>query len=490
MSMRAWLRYCICLPSNRKGTGIMKRRKLMALALCATLLTGSLAPADLASAAAAPKLNKTKITLKSGEKTTLKIKKVKVVKVTWKSSKKKVATVSKKGKVKAVSEGNARITAKVVYKVKGVKKTKKLTCKIKVNNDYQAPVPTDGPSVTNRPIASNSPANSADPDDGTARGSSNTVAKHEVPQKVAEDTLQVGDIAVRLGMTENEVKAAIKENPDRKDVNQLGVELWIYNPSADYSNYIAVGFVQQTVVEIFTISPYFNYGNQVKSHPKASELEATENCTVTKNGAKYYGIQNDEGTKPSGAVAAYEYQKEGNSDHVLAFVDYWGGNDVYGMLLLNGNCDLKDINEVTRGTFDTKVTASMEREVYDLGTAFRVFSRVQNGSPVLTRTTKANEIAAGFLKGVVDGNADFDYPTAYYKTKDASYLSLSANTTGKVADAFGILQYWIGYQGCRENLLSVPKGQNPKRFTKTGIGVLYDAEYSDKVICVQYYYSN
>ena len=69
-------------------------------------------------------LNKTKLTLYTGRKYTLKLKNAKASKVKWTSSKKSVATVSKKGVVKAKKKGTATITAKY--------KGKKYTCKLTV----------------------------------------------------------------------------------------------------------------------------------------------------------------------------------------------------------------------------------------------------------------------------------------------------------------------------------------------------------------------
>lgn len=75
--------------------------------------------------AAAPKLNKTKVTLTAGKSTTLKLNNApKGKKITWSTSNKKIATVSQKGKVTAKKAGTATITAKVAKK--------KYTCKVTV----------------------------------------------------------------------------------------------------------------------------------------------------------------------------------------------------------------------------------------------------------------------------------------------------------------------------------------------------------------------
>lgn len=99
-------------------------RKQMAKILTAVLLLGTLTDVSTAKAAA-PKLNKSKLTLYIGGKYTLKVKKT-TGKVKWSSSKKSVAIVSSKGKVTAKKAGTAKITAKTG--------TKKLVCKLTVKN--------------------------------------------------------------------------------------------------------------------------------------------------------------------------------------------------------------------------------------------------------------------------------------------------------------------------------------------------------------------
>ena len=86
---------------------------ILILALCIPLIS----PAT-AFAATTIKLNKTKLELHEGESYTLKLKGASGT-VKWSSSKKSVATVSSKGKVKAVKEGKATITA--TYKNKTYK---------------------------------------------------------------------------------------------------------------------------------------------------------------------------------------------------------------------------------------------------------------------------------------------------------------------------------------------------------------------------------
>lgn len=92
----------------------MKKKKallsfVLLLSLVFTMALGSV------SVSAAPKLNRTKVTLLKGEKATLKVTGTRQ-KVTWSSSKKSVATVNSKGQVVAKNKGSATILAKVSKK--------------------------------------------------------------------------------------------------------------------------------------------------------------------------------------------------------------------------------------------------------------------------------------------------------------------------------------------------------------------------------------
>lgn len=135
-------------------------KKLVALLLAfALVLTGSglsavinAAQADAASKKVTLKLSKTKLSLKAGKSTTLKITKKNVKKIKsqkWTTSKKSVATVSKKGKVTAKKAGTATIKCVVKYTVKGSKKTKSKTlkCTVKVTKATKATTPPVQPTV-------------------------------------------------------------------------------------------------------------------------------------------------------------------------------------------------------------------------------------------------------------------------------------------------------------------------------------------------------
>lgn len=117
-----------------------KCRKLLSVMLIVAIMV-TLMQANLSSAKAKVKINKSKITLTVGKKAKLKVTGTKQ-KVTWSSSNENVAVVSSKGKVVALKKGTAKITAKV--------QKKKYYCKVTVvQKETTKPTitPTDEPTA-------------------------------------------------------------------------------------------------------------------------------------------------------------------------------------------------------------------------------------------------------------------------------------------------------------------------------------------------------
>lgn len=137
----------------KKGTGVTMKRtiKLVLSMLLVAALCLALLPYTEASAASKPKLNKTKLTLKQGEKKKLKVKKSGGKKIKWNSKKKRIATVSKKGLVTAKKVGKTTITAKVGKKT--------LRCKVTVVPRYTGTAsPTRVPASTTPQVSKQTPA--------------------------------------------------------------------------------------------------------------------------------------------------------------------------------------------------------------------------------------------------------------------------------------------------------------------------------------------
>lgn len=101
---------------------LKKSGKAVVLIVLAVIVASCAFEPDIGAAKAKPKLNKSKVSIKIGQKYRLKVKHYKK-KVKWSTSNKKIATV-KKGLVKAKKKGKCTITAKAGRK--------KLKCKVTV----------------------------------------------------------------------------------------------------------------------------------------------------------------------------------------------------------------------------------------------------------------------------------------------------------------------------------------------------------------------
>lgn len=129
-------------------------KKMVALASVIAMGLSILPSVSNVDAATKPKLSRTKLPMKVGDKATIKVKGSKIKSVTWKSTKTKVATVKKSGskgaKVTAKKKGSTVIKATVKYGSK--KKTLKCNVTVKkgdTNTTTLAPNPTQTQTVNN-----------------------------------------------------------------------------------------------------------------------------------------------------------------------------------------------------------------------------------------------------------------------------------------------------------------------------------------------------
>ena len=508
------------IPGGRRN---MKRYagKGLAWTLAAALFLGGLQGTGI-QAAAKPKLNRTKVTLSVGKSVTLKVKRAKK-KVKWSTSNKKIAKVTAKGKVRAVAPGTAKITAKTGRV--------KLVCKVTVKSKAEPGTPGTAPTasatapsakpgatspaagVSARPSQTNAPKQSASPSQTNAPQQSISPTQTGTPQQSASPsqtdapqqstppsqtdapqqstppsnrpadgqssrvlpsagksrTLTVGTMAVTMGMSMDQVHASVVNSLVRTDQNQLGMQVEVYNPGGDYQNYMLVGYADGKVALMMTISAYFSYEGILFGGDSYSKLESGD-WAASK---VYYKTNSDGSTQKASGSAAYEYQ--GSDDHVIAFMDAFGGGTTYGAMVLDNAYTLKDINEDSKGDYeDAQVIYSMEKEIYDLAMAFRVQKNVTNRKAILSENTEANLAAAQYCKDLLSGETDEDSANSYFKEHVGVMTSLGSMNAEKTADAMGTLQYWIGYAACRDILLSVPSGQNPRSYQYVGIGASYD----------------
>lgn len=127
--------------SNSKIVTVNKAGKLQAKAKGSATITGTVSKRKYTCKVTvqAPKLNKTSVTLKTGQTYQLKLSGTNQ-KITWKSSNSKIVTVNKTGKLFAKSAGNATITAQV----NGIR----FVCKVKIQKKAAPakPAPTAAPA--------------------------------------------------------------------------------------------------------------------------------------------------------------------------------------------------------------------------------------------------------------------------------------------------------------------------------------------------------
>ena len=479
--------------------------KGLAWTLAAALFLGGLQGTGI-QAAAKPKLNRTKVTLSVGKSVTLKVKRAKK-KVKWSTSNKKIAKVTAKGKIRAVAPGTAKITAKtgsvklvckVTVKAKAepgvtspaagtstrpsqTNTPKQSTSPTQTNTPQQSisptqtdtpqqsasPTQTDAPQQSTPPSQTDAPQQSTPPSNRPADGQSSRV----LPSAGTSRTLTVGTMAVTMGMSMDQVHASVVNSLVRTDQNQLGMQVEVYNPGGDYQNYMLVGYADGKVALMMTISAYFSYEGILFGGDSYSKLESGD-WAASK---VYYKTNSDGSTQKASGSAAYEYQ--GSDDHVIAFMDAFGGGTTYGAMVIDSAYTLKDINEDSKGDYeDAQVIYSMEKEIYDLAMAFRVQKNVTNRKAILSENTEANLAAAQYCKDLLSGETDEDSANSYFKEHVGVMTSLGSMNAEKTADAMGTLQYWIGYAACRDILLSVPSGQNPRSYQYVGIGASYDKD--------------
>lgn len=134
--------------SNSKIVTVNKAGKLQAKAKGSATITGTVSKRKYTCKVTvqAPKLNKTSVTLKTGQTYQLKLSGTNQ-KITWKSSNSKIVTVNKTGKLFAKSAGNATITAQV----NGIR----FVCKVKIQKKAAPakPAPTAAPAKPTPTVA-------------------------------------------------------------------------------------------------------------------------------------------------------------------------------------------------------------------------------------------------------------------------------------------------------------------------------------------------
>ena len=279
-----------------------KRRQPWARVLALALAAAMIMPQSMDAAAAAKKkvkLNKTKVVLKVGKKTTLKLKNNKK-KVKWSSNKKKVATVKKKG--------TAKITAKVGKK--------KYVCKVTV----KAAATKKSNKNTNR-------KNNSSKTNGGTQKVTGTPGKNVA---LNGDIFQIGGRNLTLGMTLAQVHTvlgSLSTDILRSEKSPQGFDVLAFRPNGNnssvsrddkFSTYILLYLKSGKVVGICGISKSMAYGSLVKAGTGAAALESSSAWSSV----DWYETRGD-------VVGVGAYSTETSNANVLAFVDYYGTQTTY-----------------------------------------------------------------------------------------------------------------------------------------------------------------
>lgn len=413
-------------------------KKVVAVVIVmALLVSGTVVPGS-AKAAGKVKLNKTKVSIAAGKTVQLKLKNAKK-KVKWSSANKKIAIVSKKGKVTGKKAGKVKITARSAGK--------KYICRVTViksnggNGDSgpsatvrpgstKSPVPsTAKPGTTQKPSSTAKPGNTNTP--GT--GGSSIPSSQVRPASSGEDTLTVGNLSVKLGMSKSEVESSVGAKADREEKTPLGFDAYIYNPSADYTNYLMVQFDNDSVVGMSTISSYFCYEGLFSAGDSFDDLRG-------------------KGFKSMNSTYDYEagYLYESGNEYAMAFVDHQGDHTVYAAQIFSKVKQLDDLFKAENLTYDNTINSNMAKQLFDWVNAFRGYKGVPLAvycdNDTAQKHSEDMALSGSVQMDSSDGTSWKQRFNNNYKSIvglwEEDTLGMSENIASRSPDAFGFVTWW------------------------------------------------
>lgn len=400
-------------------------KKAIAMVTATSLVVSGLT-AGTAQAAKKVKLNKKSVTLGIGKSVKLKLKNAKK-KVKWSSKNKKVATVNKKGKVTAKKAGTTKIVAKSAGK--------KYVCKVLVKGEGQSNTPssTRQPDSTKKPSSSTATAKpdaTQKPGTSTNTGDATTSSSQTKPSSCAEDTLGIGKMTVTLGMSKSEVEKNVGAKPDREEKAPTGYDVYIYNPSSDYTNYLMLQFDGDSLVGISTISAYFCYESLFSAGDTADSLRNAGFKSMT---------------------TRYDYEQgylyEGSNEYAMAFVDHQGSKEVYAAQIFSKTKELDQLFKAENLTYDETINSYMRVQLFDWVNAFRAYKGASLASYCnLDGAQKHSDSMAE--SGTVDQGSDWKerFNQNYFEYAglvEGDTLGKGENNGGRSPDAFGFVTWWI-----------------------------------------------
>lgn len=358
-----------------------KRRQPWARVLALALAAAMIMPQSMDAAAAAKKkvkLNKKKVVLKVGKKTTLKLKNNKK-KVKWSSNKKKVATVTKKGVVKAKKKGTAKITAKVGKK--------KYVCKVTVKA-----------ASTKKSNKNTNGKNNSSKTNGGTQKVTGTPGKNVA---LNGDIFQIGGRNLTLGMTLAQVHTvlgSLSTDILRSEKSPQGFDVIAFRENGNnsslsgnqydqkYSTYILAYLSNDEVIGITAIAPGMSYAGEVSYGTPASTLASNGWTSVD-----WY----------LAGSAAGAYTKTIKGTEVIAFVDALGSNQVYCIQAFSDSFLVDDMTKVSETTlqlnYPAEVQTAMATESGELLNAYLV----NQGQSAFRINTKLSAAAKSYSSEIV-----------------------------------------------------------------------------------------
>lgn len=264
------------------------------------------------------------------------------------------------------------------------------------------------------------------PGETTGGGASSSQTR---PGAGASNTLTVGKIAVTLGMSKSQVETAAGGKPDRIEKSPLGFDVYIYNPSGDYTNYMMLQFNGNKLVGMTTLSAYFTYESLLTSGVD------TVSTLTTKGFTRMSGYDYEKG---------YQYTR-GDDEYVLAFIDHQGSGYLYAVEIFDKSLgSLDDLFKAENCKYDDQIDKYMAQQLFDWACAFRATKKLplfvadkdKNGAQ-----KHSDDMAKNNFVGTDSSNGT--KRKTRFENEYPDYFGSAECVAGRSPDAFGVITWLL-----------------------------------------------
>ena len=217
-------------------------------------------------------------------------------------------------------------------------------------------------------------------------------------------------------------------------------EIWYIYGSGTYAGFVALGVIDDTVVEIITAGKGFNYKGMVCGSSMIS-------------GVEQYGV-------------------------VIA-TDKNDSNIVHAVRIFDPNIDSFESYET-----EAKKLSGESKLIYHLTNAFRVY----HGKDILSWCNVAAESSRLHSQDMADNNyvahesLDGRQPWDRMAALGINYVAAGENISAGYYSGFDAYNSWVNSSGHRDNLLD-------SRYTRLGVGIAYNANSTYKMYHTPNFYS-